>query len=381
MKYMGSKRSMLRNGLGEALSAAACDAKRVVDLFTGSGAVAWYAAEVLKKPVLACDLQLFATTVAAAVVTRTSKNDVSVWWPSWLARSKFHLENTSVWLDAQALQHSLRNLTPDVAAQQARLLAAGQPGVVTRSYGGFYFSPWQALWIDALRTTLPDEADSRAVALAALIQAASKCAASPGHTAQPFKPNETAGRFLIEAWERDLPRIVLEAASAIGGRYAAFQGEVICGDANNAVALLGEGDLVFIDPPYSGVHYSRFYHVLETIARGDAGDVSGSGRYPPPSERPFSNYSVRSKSEEALRSLLSAISSRGATAIVTFPAGSASNGLSGEVVRSIAAEFFAIKQERISGKFSTLGGNAKSRAARQDTHELILTLVPAGASP
>ena len=59
-----------------------------------------------------------------------------------------------------------------------------------------------------MRASLPEQEGLRNVALAALIQAASRCAASPGHTAQPFKPNETAGRFLIEAWQRDLPEIV-----------------------------------------------------------------------------------------------------------------------------------------------------------------------------
>lgn len=376
MKYMGSKRAMLRNGLGEALDGASRDSGRVVDLFTGSGAVAWYAAEVLRKSVLACDLQLFATVVAAAVVTRTCQNNVSDWWPSWNARASSWLEDNSAWPEAEALQDSLRQLSPELAAERARSCVERQSGIVTRSYGGYYFSPWQALWIDALRETLPEEPDSRVIALAALIQAASKCAASPGHTAQPFKPNSTAGRFLLEAWERDLPRLVLEIASEIGSRHATHEGSVVCGDANQVVSQLDERDLVFVDPPYSGVHYSRFYHVLETIARGHVGVVTGSGRYPPPSERPFSSYSVRSQSEAALRSLFAGISKQGARAIVTFPAGSASNGLSGDVVRSIASDYFSIKQEKISTKFSTLGGNSKSRAARQDAQELILTLMP-----
>ncbi|MCB9133375.1 MAG: DNA adenine methylase [Anaerolineales bacterium] len=31
-------------------------------------------------------------------------------------------------------------------------------------------------------------------------------------------------------------------------------------------ATLNNNDLVFVDPPYSSVQYSRFYHVLETVA-------------------------------------------------------------------------------------------------------------------
>ena len=40
MKYMGSKRAMLQNGLGELLGREAADALRFFDLFAGSGAVA-----------------------------------------------------------------------------------------------------------------------------------------------------------------------------------------------------------------------------------------------------------------------------------------------------------------------------------------------------
>ncbi len=45
MKYMGSKRSMLLNGLGELLTEESKDAKRFIDLFSGSGAVATFVAK------------------------------------------------------------------------------------------------------------------------------------------------------------------------------------------------------------------------------------------------------------------------------------------------------------------------------------------------
>jgi hypothetical protein len=141
-------------------------------------------------------------------------------------------------------------------------------------------------------------------------------------------------------------------------------------------ADLGDGDLAFLDPPYSGVHYSRFYHVLETITTHDPFSVSGAGRYPPRELRPRSNYSVQTTSREALTVLLKTLSSVGSSAIVTFPAGHASNGLSGRMVKEIAGQFFRIKSTKITSRFSTLGGNLKNRDARQQSDELILTLTP-----
>ncbi|QKZ13453.1 hypothetical protein HU175_12735 [Spirosoma sp. KUDC1026] len=80
------------------------------------------------------------------------------------------------------------------------------------------------------------------------------------------------------------------------------------------------------------MHYSRFYHVLESIARNEMVDVSGIGRYPAPEKRPKSEFSMKSKSGKALENIFSIIASRKASAIITFPANAASNGLSGAAV-------------------------------------------------
>jgi adenine-specific DNA-methyltransferase len=238
------------------------------------------------------------------------------------------------------------------------------------------------VWIDALRASLPSSKPAKTVALAALIQAASQCAAAPGHTAQPFQPTRTAKRFIEEAWNKDVvvkTRTVFELLSC---QFAQQPGEATIADANQTARNLQEGDLAFIDPPYSGVHYSRFYHVLETIAHGSCGPVTGVGRYPARELRPRSQYSVSSESVEALDDLLKTVAERGARAILTFPNHHCSNGLSGDSVRGIAAKHFQVREQQVASKFSTLGGtgddrsNEAGRAARRDAQELMLVLTP-----
>jgi adenine-specific DNA methylase len=73
--------------------------------------------------------------------------------------------------------------------------------------------------------------------------------------------------------------------------HAKAKGKTVVGDALKVAKELCKTDLVFVDPPYSAVHYSRFYHVLETVARGNCSTVTGTGRYPPPVERPPSAFS------------------------------------------------------------------------------------------
>jgi adenine-specific DNA methylase len=218
--------------------------------------------------------------------------------------------------------------------------------------------------------------------LAALIQAASQCAAAPGHTAQPFQPTRTAKKFLKEAWCRSVLQKTKQAFIQLSESIARKEGLAQVIDANLLAKKLRKGDLVFIDPPYSGVHYSRFYHVLESIARGRSGVVTGIGRYPNERHRPRSRYSVQSEASEALDNLLKTIAGRGSKIILTFPNHSCSNGLSGSVVYKIALRHFDVVKKSVASRFSSLGGtsdnrgNEAGRAARRHTRELVLTLTP-----
>jgi adenine-specific DNA methylase len=375
---MGSKRVMLQNGLGTIISQQFDGKKpsRFVDLFAGSSAVAAHVAEQFDIPVIAFDLQKYSVALANAVLRRDGKIKATEIWPIWHIEAKKHFELISPPIAYVLTQEIVENFRKWSAAQE------GLP--ITKAYGGHYFSPSQAVWIDVLRATLPTNKEIINVALAALIQAASLCVAAPGHTAQPFQPTRTAKRFLQEAWHRDIVAKTKAAFEDLASRHAKQRGTARVADANKAASGLQKGDLVFIDPPYSGVHYSRFYHVLETIARGTCGEVSGRGRYPAAEERPSSKYSMRSESEDALEDLLEKISKQGARAILTFPAHECSNGLSGRVVRETAAKYFTIVEDRVKSRFSTLGGTGSKkkkqkearRAARQHAAELMLVLEP-----
>lgn len=371
MKYMGSKRWMLGNGLGDVLDRKTSKARRFVDLFAGSGAVACHVATRRDVPVLANDLQAFSAVLSGAVLGRTAPVPPEAVWSSWKARAIRRMGKTRLPSATEITQKNVKLM---------RAWCSEQSLTITRAYGAHYFSPLQSLWIDAFLGTLPPKDPYRNLALAALLEAASQCVASPGHTAQPFQVTRSAKPFLIDAWRRDVPHYIYAALTKLSARAAKQKGEVSTMDALVVAETLGVGDLVFIDPPYSGVHYSRFYHVLETIATGNAGAVSGVGRYPESSLRPSSDFSICSKSATALDKLLSEIARNKATAVVTFPAHECSNGLSGAMVRNIAQKYFSVSEQVVHSKFSTLGGNKRmsktnnKRAARQPAKELILSL-------
>ena len=246
--------------------------------------------------------------------------------------------------------------------------------LIWRCYGGHYFSPTQALSFDAMVQSVPKRSELRELCLAATIVAASQCAAAPGHTAQPFKATPTGARFLREAWLRNPFHYARAALQELCPLYALAQGDAFVADANSMARQLKEDDVVFVDPPYSAVQYSRFYHVLETIARGVCGKVEGTGRYPIPKERPNSSYSRKGQANGAIRELLNILSGQGCTVVLTFPEKECSNGLSGEGLAEMAQELFRVNRNSVRTRFSTLGGNTMNREARQTSCEFILVL-------
>ena len=376
MKYMGSKRTMLKNGLGQLICKEAASAGRIVDLFCGAGAVAWYAAENTSKQVIAVDLQQYATVLAESIIGRNKAINPNLFQSIWIDKARKARRRSKYWSAAFTL--SSANRCTRKLVDQARNLCKKPSaiGPIWNAYGGHYFSPAQAISFDFLLRYLPPDKPQRTVTLAAVIIAASRCAAAPGHTAQPFQPTRTAGKYLWSAWQLDPLEESKRALEIICPKHAKIAGSAYMGDAVSFATRLKPNDLVIIDPPYSGVHYSRFYHVLETIAQGKNISVFGAGRYPPLQERPQSKFSLKAQSKEALTKLLSAVATAGSKVIFTFPHGQCSNGLSGQDILDEADGLFDVQEKIICGKFSTLGGNNERRESRAASKELLLLLIP-----
>jgi adenine-specific DNA-methyltransferase len=387
MKYMGHKGRIV-GSIRKQIETVAADAHALCDAFCGSGVVAWNLAEHFDLPVLAGDLQTFAAARAAAIVTRDAPLTDLEFLERWIERATALTEEIT---EGRRVPTSPRAsskdkfVEPRKSIRRSRSYAAstlskalrqnGHRWPITLAYAGYFFSIEQALMIDALRSSLPSGRSERSIALAALIGAASQCSASPGHTAQPFGIGKGSLPHVIEAWNRSVLEYVREEVKAIAPRYAKVQGETKVGSWERTIACLSPGDVLFCDPPYSAVQYSRFYHVLETLARGEVVEVSGSGRNPPFEERPESDFSRKSKSKEALDRLLMEAASRELRLVVTFPVSRQSNGLSAHTFASNAAKYYQhVTNHEVQSAFSSLGGNGTDgqRPAREETVERII---------
>lgn len=389
MKYMGHKGRMLPV-LGEILLEFSSNSQKIADPFCGSAAVSWFLAERTHKTIISGDMQSFAVARASSVVERTAAFDPQPMLSGWFGRAKEKVNAV-----ASYFPNHLRSIEPnltdprkikEVVSQSRNFCHDVLPIVfanfkgkwpISKAYGGYYYSPVQALIFDALRQTLPQKAYERKVALAALVEAVSQAAAAPGHTAQPFQPTESSAKYIIQAWLRDPWELIRLSTHEIAGRSAHVAGKGIVGSYNSTISYLHEGDLVFADPPYSGVHYSRFYHALETITRGVEFSPEGRGRYPSIEDRPSSAFSKKSEAKTAAYGLLQACSDKKVTLILTFPTLGASNGLTAkDFIDGGKSLFSKVYSEEFLSDFSTLGGNKKHRQPRQICSESILCFVP-----
>ena len=312
IQYLGNKWRLL-DVLERVVDDLTVPGDPVCDLFSGSGVVAQRLAR--RRRVLAVDVQEYSRVITSALLCPAVL-------PAGLAASTL-----------QAARSRLRRLgdrIPDLAAHEAaamRAALAGDPeplsdvlehgsvlaftrqggeappalaallegaagslpggpdSVLTRYYGGLYFSYRQAAALDAVAAAVRELPEPyRDTALAALLSTASEVVSTVGSQfAQPVRPRRGDGRpkaAVVASVARKRQAPVLERYAGWLERYQRLPGAghrhaVVRSDYRSALAALPTRvGAIYADPPYTRDHYSRFYHVLETIALGDEPEIS-----------------------------------------------------------------------------------------------------------
>jgi len=178
--------------------------------------------------------------------------------------------------------------------------------MATVYYSNAYFGLSQAIALDSIRFAIDKcmTGAFRDFCLAALLVTACSCASGP-HFAQPPKiRSEGSMAEILEHRARDvlseyslILRLMAERQKEpariehvwnLDWRQALAQFDSVTKSA--AVDRRG----VYVDPPYTKLQYSRYYHVLNTILAYNYPDISGKGRYPPRSYRFSSRFEYQS---------------------------------------------------------------------------------------
>lgn len=156
---------------------------------------------------------------------------------------------------------------------------------VSRYFGGLYFSFPQAAMLDAMLAVADFSPErNRNTLKAAALSTASQLVNTVGKQfAQPIQPRNKSGVVkpsLVKVVQRDRSLDALELYQVWLSKYAtlpkaignpqALRQDYLDAIVQNASSL----SVAYADPPYTRDHYSRFYHVLETMCLRDNPEIS-----------------------------------------------------------------------------------------------------------
>lgn len=404
IRYMGNKQQLA----GEV--AVFCESlnrrRRLVDLFGGMGSVAG-AAAASGRTVWVNDVQEYAQLATRCLIASSEEPpgvDVvrRVLLPAYRANLAALRERYASALRAEQrvlrsgdlgelrrLHEAWRHAGNDesIASEVSLLRERGPDGparmaVLLFAWG--YFGLRQAAELDSIRYAIDDARTRDALSddaadwlRLAVLQTASRIASAPGHFAQYLRPTSDAGAMRILAarrrptWDSLLGDI--NAIRPYGNSRWRTRNRVL---GHDALAIwpqldaLGVGPAIYYaDPPYSKEHYSRYYHVLETLTRYDYPDAVGAGRYRP--DRFRSTFAVKTEVLGSIRTIAAEVAERAGVLLLSYPSTGLMTARLGIDPIALLSEYFdnvslAIRR---ASRHSTLGG--RHGAADQDVVEYV----------
>lgn len=364
LNYLGSKLRLL-DFIEENVRKVTPDDAGVCDLFAGSGCVSYKLSKSF--PVVTCDIQHYSKVICDALLqpcTLTKETAKAFMSDIKDIKSKLRdaltplieleedaIKNENLELLTDIVEHgslevyNLEKIESKIAPVQnqvheklrkAELM--GKESLFSRYYGGVYFSYRQAVQIDVIMNAIrhyPNATDKN-VLLAALLSSTSDIACTVGkHFAQPIKARDSKGKIKKLVYNKAIKDKTVDVTALFDewlNKYVSlpkgkYNNTVLQGDYMECLKKLPDNiRTVYADPPYTRDHYSRFYHVLETMALDDVPEIStvkihgsthvSNGIYR--KDRHQSPFCIRSKAPKAFEEMFKAISAAGRNLLLSY---------------------------------------------------------------
>jgi adenine-specific DNA-methyltransferase len=325
MKYMGSKRELLPDIKTE-VSKMVPKGSTVLDLFAGTASVGAY----LKKDfnIVSNDIQEYSKVLANALVCSTGKRlkirfeDVQEQFMAAFIENKsaltkmlkktlqssndFVTRSQGQWDEKSRKEYlaffetfpcpenEFKTENKELKKLKTEYFSRNKDHKIfpylqtTFLFSETYFSLEQAIDIDSIRYAIDkvfvDEI-SASISLSALMYAHSYCSSGTGHFAMfrditSVKSAQDVFKYrpkiAMDYFQKKLLEIVEYSNDYNGNNHEAWNLDFkeALSDKN-----LKDVDLLYADPPYSFVHYSRFYHATESLVKYDYNIPEHKGRY------------------------------------------------------------------------------------------------------
>ena len=370
--YLGSKLRMLE-AIKDAIDSVVTKDGPICDLFSGSGTVSKFLVQF--SDVISVDIQKYSQVICEAAMgrietapevdtvlaeikshkisielgkclselltyekqclSRASKGNIDALYEIIENGSLFILEHTEEDTISDELK-SCMQISLDRISES--VLLDNTDSMISRYYGGLYFSYGQAFDLDCIAHWVFEQSGLlHTKALAALLSTASDVVNTVGKQfAQPLKVRNSKGEFKTSLLNKILSDRAEDVYSGFAKWLTYYLGvgdnthdyHTICDDYAVALDKLKEYDVsaIYADPPYTRYHYSRYYHVLETICLRDNPEVSttfpngkgGFSRAIYRKDRHQSPFCIKSQAEEAFDLLFQKTKDLGVPLILSY---------------------------------------------------------------
>lgn len=291
INYQGSKRNIIEF-IVDAVDSLNLNDGKILDIFSGSSAVT--SALLSKYDVVSNDVELYATVLSKAISNTHKLSGFKVekflesvdgfyheiveseCLATIINKERFYIENKdlkciiALYQDFETVWNTPNKFNPDAMRKENKY------NLFVRYYGGSYFGIKQAVEIDAITKAIHHESDEvQTILLACLFYAMKETAYSrDGHMAQPLKFQTSAARGFntrVKSVQFFFERKINEILASIQDNST--KNHMVYNEPLDVLLLneylIKSVDVIYADPPYTDMQYSRYYHLLNIVAKYD----------------------------------------------------------------------------------------------------------------
>ena len=265
---------------------------------------------ITKKGDIVCDLMCGTCSVSYALKRRNTIYANDIQYYSYVIANGM-IENNNIRISSKdALNKLEENFMINMKEKKYNFFY--------KNYSDTYFEENQCLEIDSIRYAIDkiDDNYEKNLYLISLMFAMSKCESTSGHFAQYLPKNH---KRLVTVRKRSIWNEFIKKCDD-------FSDLILSNFSNKSFNLdyrdlfknedFRKVDCVYIDTPYTGEQYSRFYHILETITKYDNPNLEFKGLYR--KDRYTSNFSLRSTVKKEFTDMLVTLSKLNKKVVLSY---------------------------------------------------------------
>lgn len=355
IKYMGSKAAIL-SFIGSELAKVHAEGRPFVDLFAGACAVSGGFGHISK--VISNDIQEYSAVIANTYLKRAEK--IGSFDIIALASNRAEENLALLPIDTDYPAETTLDEFNKIEQANRGLLNhefTYSHHLFTKTYSGTWWSAAQCVWIDAIREVLDElffkkeiEKSDFDFGLTCLMHAMAYTSQGTGHYAQYRDAKDAAGMVDIKKYRRaSLPAIFKRKFEALLiwnlQNVIDLGHEMVSMDYRDCLSKIPPS-VVYADPPYAFVHYSRFYHAMETLVKYDyptiqhIGNKIVKGRYR--TDRHQSPFCIKTKVKLAFIDLFDGVKNSNSDLLLSY---SNTGMIDIEELMRLATSTFGIKYD------------------------------------